>query len=82
MARRPTVASLTQLFALALAFTGCKNAEPSERYGFLALLGRDTVSLESVTRSGNVIVSDEVDRFPRVRRRHTRLTLAPDGSIS
>ena len=27
------------------------------------------------------MVSDEVDRFPRVRRRHTRVVLSPDGSI-
>jgi len=27
------------------------------------------------------VISDEVDRFPRVRRRHTRITLGPDGSI-
>ncbi|MEO6210545.1 MAG: hypothetical protein ABIQ10_10520 [Gemmatimonadaceae bacterium] len=27
-------------------------------------------------------MSDEVDRFPRVRRRHTTMRLAPDGSIT
>ena len=59
--------------------TAC--AGPPQRYGYLALLGRDTISIESDTRTGRTIVSDEVDRFPRVRRRHTVITLAPDGSI-
>jgi hypothetical protein len=72
---------MTHLVALSLAVTACGPSAPPERYGFLALLGRDTVSLENVTRTGNVLVSDEVDRFPRVRRRHTRITLADDGSI-
>ena len=52
-----------------------------QHYGFLALLGRDTVSIENVTRAGSTVVSDELDRFPRVRRRHTVITLAADGSI-
>jgi hypothetical protein len=69
-----------RLAALSTALTAC-TATPPERYGFLALLGRDTVSLESVTRAGNILTSDEVDRFPRVRRRHMRITLAEDGSI-
>jgi hypothetical protein len=66
-------------FALLAACTTTN--KPTERYGFLALLGRDTVSVESVTRHGNSLVSDEVDRFPRVRQRHTDISLAPDGSI-
>jgi DUF2911 family protein len=71
----------TAALALALAIGACGTSAPPVRYGFLALLGRDTVSIESVTRTGSELVSDEVDRFPRVRRRHTRITLAPDGSI-
>src|SRR5690242_14124018 len=55
--------------------------KPAERYGFVARLGTDTVSLESVTRSGNSLTVDGVDRFPRVRQRHTEITLAPDGGI-
>ncbi len=45
------------------------------------MLGNDTVSLESVTRQGNTLTSDEVDRFPRVRVRHTVIDLNDDGSI-
>jgi hypothetical protein len=67
--------------ALCLALGACGPSTPPEHYGFLALLGRDTVSLEGVTRTGNVLVGDEVDRFPRVRRRHTRIVLGADGSI-
>jgi len=64
-----------------LALTACQTNQPTERYGFIARLGRDTVSVESVTRHGNKLTSDEVDRFPRVRQRHTEIELAPDGGI-
>jgi hypothetical protein len=63
------------------ALVGCTTNQPTERYGFVARLGRDTVSVESVTRRGHKLVSDEVDRFPRVRQRHTEVTLGEDGSI-
>src|SRR5215213_4589631 len=65
-----------------LALLACGPATPAaEEYGFIARLGRDTVSVESVTRRGNTVTSDAVDRFPRVRRRHTRIELGPDGRI-
>ena len=66
---------------VALATLACGPDAPTEQYGFIARLGRDTVSVESVTRRGNTVTSDAVDRFPRVRRRHTRIELGPDGSI-
>jgi len=64
-----------------LALSACHSGQPAEQYGYLALLGNDTVSVERDSRRGNEIVSDEVDRFPRVRRRHTTITLAADGTI-
>jgi len=64
-----------------LALAACQANQPTERYGFIARLGRDTVSVESVTRRGNTVTSDAVDRFPRVRQRHTEIELAPDGGI-
>ena len=64
-----------------LLFAACRPATPVERYGFIARLGDDTVSVESITRSGDTETSDEVDRFPRVRTRHTAIQLGPDGSI-
>lgn len=67
------------LIALMLAFS-C-HTPSAERYGFVAMLGNDTISVESVTRQGNEVTSDEVDRFPRVRIRHTTVSLNADGSI-
>jgi hypothetical protein len=64
-----------------LALAACHSSQPAEQYGYLALLGNDTVSAERVTRRGDEIVSDEVDRFPRVRRRHTTIRMAGDGTI-
>jgi hypothetical protein len=64
-----------------LALAACAPSQPPERYGFVARLGNDTVSVESVTRQGDRLTSDEVDRFPRVRQRHAEIELAPDGGI-
>jgi hypothetical protein len=66
---------------LLLSLDACAAGGPTERYGYIARLGVDTISVERVTRSGNTLVSDEVDRFPRVRQRHTEIQLGPDGSI-
>lgn len=65
---------------MVILFVSC-NSSPTERYGFVTLLGDDTIAVESVTRQGDMVTSDEVDRFPRVRLRHTVIRLAPDGSI-
>lgn len=64
-----------------LLLPACERGLPAERYGFIARLGRDTVSVESVTREGNRLTSDGVDRFPRVRQRHTEIDLTEDGRI-
>ena len=68
--------TLAALLALA-----CAPAASTERYGFVTLLGSDTIAVESVTRRGSTVTSDAVDRFPRVRRRHTEIELRPDGGI-
>jgi hypothetical protein len=65
-----------------LAFTACRSNAPAEQYGYLALLGSDTVSIARGARRGIELVRDEVDRCPRVRRRHTTLRLAVDGTIA
>jgi len=67
--------------SVALVAQGCRDAGPERKYGFLALLGRDTISVESISRSGNKVVIDGVDRFPRVRRRHTEIELGPGSTI-
>jgi hypothetical protein len=72
--------SLPFLFA-ALTVIACRGAEPEQRYGFIARLGNDTISVESITRRGNTVVVNGVDRFPRVRRRHTAIQLGPGSTI-
>jgi hypothetical protein len=72
---------MKRLVLLPLLLAGCSRPQPEERYGFVALLGRDTISVERVTRQRNRVTSDEVDRFPRVRERHTEITLSDSGRI-
>jgi hypothetical protein len=79
MQRRP-FQSLPLLLA-ALAVISCRPAEPEQRYGFITRLGNDTISVEGVTRRGNKVVVDGVDRFPRVSRRHTEIELGPGSTI-
>ena len=72
---------MKQLASVFLVLTACAPAQPGENYGFLTRLGRDTISVESVERNGNIVESDEVDRFPRVRQRHTEIEVGDDGAI-
>jgi hypothetical protein len=53
----------------------------TETYGFIARLGIDTISVERVTRTPSQLVSDEVERFPRVIQRHTEIQFGPDQSV-
>ena len=69
------------VLAALLVLAGCGPTAPAERYGFLTRLGRDTIAVERVMRRGNTLTSDAVDRFPRVRQRHTQVDLNDDGSI-
>jgi hypothetical protein len=64
-----------------LLLAACTTEEPAH-YAFVTTIGRDTISVENVTRRGNRLTSDEVERFPRVRRRHTTVDLDADGSIA
>jgi len=72
---------MKRLLLAVLVLEACGRDQPAERYGFVARLGNDTVSIESVSRRGNTVTSDEVDRFPVVRQRHTEIELGPDGGI-
>ena len=72
---------MTRSLLLPLLFLVFSSAPPPERYGFVATLGNDTVSVERVERSPTRLVADGVDRWPFVRRRHTVFDLAPDGTI-
>ena len=76
----PRPLTLVPLLLAAMAAFGCHAGE-KEQYGFIARLGNDTVSVESITRRGDKVVVDGVDRFPRVRRRHTEIELGPGSTI-
>jgi hypothetical protein len=66
---------------LPLLVLACAQAAPPERYGFVTVLGSDTVAVVRIARSADRLVADGVDRWPFVRRRHTELELNPDGTI-
>jgi hypothetical protein len=73
-------AGIPALLCTLIMLVSCHPA-PEKRYGFLTMLGRDTISVESIIRQDNTLISDEVDRFPRVHTRHTVVNLNDDGSI-
>jgi hypothetical protein len=73
-------AAICFFLSVVVSLLSC-NAPKPERYGFLTMLGHDTISIESISRQGNNLTSDEVDRFPSVRIRHTVVDLNDDGSI-
>ncbi|WP_188932108.1 DUF2911 domain-containing protein [Puia dinghuensis] len=68
------------LLCALMLLVSCHTA-PAKRYGFLTMLGQDTISVETIIRQGNTLETDEVDRFPLVRIRHTVVKLNDDGSI-
>lgn len=65
------------LLLLALV-AGCSK---KEQYGYLATLGNDTISVERITRTKNHIVSEVVEKSPRVIRKHWEVSFHPDGTI-
>jgi hypothetical protein len=74
---------MTRSPLLPLLVLACSSAPspPPERYGFVTTLGNDTVSVERIERSPTRLVTDGVDRWPFVRRRHTKFDLTADGKI-
>lgn len=72
---------MTQSPLFVLLLLACNAATPPERYGFVAVLGNDTVSVERISRWPTRLVTDGVDRWPFVRRRHSQFDLAADGRI-
>lgn len=69
------------VLAASLALVACSRNQPAEQYGFITRLGRDTIAAERIVRTGSTLTSDETDRFPRVRQRHTVIDLNANGSI-
>ena len=72
---------MPRLFLPVLLFLACNAAAPPEHYGFVATLGNDTVSVERIERWPRRLVTDGVDRWPFVRRRHSEFELNEDGTI-
>jgi hypothetical protein len=75
--RRP----IGHVLAAGLLFAACRGNTSADHHAFITRLGHDTIAVETVTRSGNHVTTDGVDRFPRVRQRHTEITLGPDSGI-
>ena len=80
MSVAPRPSSLAPFLLAAVTAFGCQRGE-EQRYGFITRLGNDTISVESIARHGNKVVVDGVDRFPRVRRRHTVIELGTGSTI-
>ena len=72
---------LLSISAIVLQACASTPSSPPEHYGYVARLGNDTVSVERVTREGNKLTIDGVDRFPSVRLRHTEVQLGSDGGV-
>lgn len=73
----PRLTSTIAIIALAIV----PFAASAQTYGFITRLGRDTIALERVVRTGPRVVIDQVERAPRVIRRHAEFLLAPDGTV-
>jgi Protein of unknown function (DUF2911) len=72
--------TIVVVVAVIASLTACVDSR-AERYGFVTVLGRDTVAAERIARAAASLVSDEVDQWPAVRLRHTEFALGPDGRI-
>jgi hypothetical protein len=70
------------LATLAVQMLVLASCAQGQTYGFVAVLGNDTTSVERVTRTGNHIVSDAIGRSPAVTRRHWEAELGPNGTIT
>lgn len=66
---------------LTLSLLAPHTADAQQTYGLISRLGRDTVTVERITRTANRVVGDLVERSPRLLQRHYEATLAADGSV-
>lgn len=71
--------------AAMLVTAACADQSPngleSEAWGYIAMLGDDTTSVEWMTRSGDRITGEAIQTQPLVARRHWEATLNEDGSL-
>src|SRR5262245_4940775 len=66
------------LYLLAFVMSaGCSR----EKYGIVARLGNDTISIERITRTSKRVVSDVAEHSPRAMRKHWEAQLNTDGSV-
>lgn len=72
----PRLTSVLAVIAITLA-----SRLDAQTYGLISRLGRDTVTVERITRTGDKVVGDIIERSPRVVQRHYEATLKSDGSI-
>ena len=72
---------IVSLAALAAAHV-VTSTKSDDRGSFISTLGRDTVTVESVTLSGNRVTGDIVVRVPNTVRLHYDVELRPDGSVA
>ena len=52
---------MKRIMIVVLGAAACTSGH-SERYGFVTVLGRDTVAVERIARAPDSFVSDEVDQ--------------------
>lgn len=74
-----SIRSAQARLALLLVLGACT---APETYGFVAVLGNDTTSVERVARTGHRIIGDAIGRSPTVTRRHWEAELDPNGVIT
>ena len=74
-----SIPSAPARLALLLVLGACTGPET---YGFVAVLGNDTTSVERVTRLGSRITGDAIGRSPTVTRRRWQAELGPNGVIT
>jgi hypothetical protein len=70
------------LVHLLLVATTSTSPKADERAAFVTTLGRDTVALESFTRTATRVEGDIMVRIPGTVLCHYLLELAPDGSVT
>jgi Protein of unknown function (DUF2911) len=70
------IVSLAAVVSLHLATTGARD----EKSSYITTLGRDTVAVESIARTGNHLTGDIVVRVPNTVRLHYDVELRADGS--
>ncbi|MDX2263010.1 MAG: DUF2911 domain-containing protein [Gemmatimonadales bacterium] len=75
--RKTSLTSLGQYLAIAVALVVIPSQADGQGYGFLTLLGHDTLALERVTPTPNGFTADLLERSPRVARSRFQVELEP-----